>query len=230
MFHIYAGGKAHIQGFLEDYAFTAEALLSLYQATFDERWLTKSLELAEYTLAHFSSEHPVMLHMAEYSSQHLLVNPVENTDGVIPSANAVLALTIFRLSRYFYRPDLEAKALAMLGQVTAAIIKNPSSYAQWLSLAMEVNAGSLLVVICGKEAPAHRQQMAKFYFPFVMLAGSESQSELPCLMGRYYADKTSIYICTPDSCLQPLDDVQKAIQLVKNYFREKLQESGQESI
>jgi uncharacterized protein len=219
LFHIYAGGKAHIPGFLEDYAFFAEALLALYQVTFDEQWLKRSLSVAEYTLAHFTGEHPVMLHLAEADSLHLLVNPVETADGVIPSANAIMATTIFRLSRYFFRPDLEGKALEMLAWMHDKILENPSSCAQWLSLAMEANVRSLLVVISGKDAPAYRGELAKRYLPFVMLAGSESKSELPCLVDRFNAEKTTIYICTPDSCLQPLEDIQEAIHLVEVYFQ-----------
>ena len=217
LFHVYTKGKAHIPGFLEDYAFASESLLALYQVTFDEKWLRQSLAIAEYTLAHFTGEHPVMLHMAENENHHLLVNPVEVIDGVIPSANAILALTIFRLSRYFYRPDLERKALAMLAFVGNATLKNPSSYAQWLSLAMEVNARSLLVVICGENAVAYRRVIAKLYLPFVLLAGSKDLSELPCLSERYNADRTTIYICTPASCLQPTDDIEEALLLIKNY-------------
>ena len=219
IFHIYANGKAHIPGFLEDYAFAAEAMLALYQVTFDEQWLRRSLEFAEYALKHFTGEHPVLLHMAENSSHQLLINPVETIDGVIPSANAVMALTLFRLNRYFYRPDLENKALAMLAHLGASILKNPSSYAQWLSLALESEARGLLVVIYGREALAYRREMAKVYLPFVLLAGSESQSELPCFTGHYPDNKTYIYICTPDSCLMPLENIQEAIQQVKNYFK-----------
>lgn len=230
IYHIFAGGKAHIPGFLEDYAFMSEALLALYQATFDEQWLHKSLATAEYALEHFTGEHQVMLHMAEDRSGHLLVNPVEATDGVIPSANAVLALTIFRLNRYFYRPDLEKKALAMLNHIAAAMLKNPTSYAQWLGFAMEVNAGGLLAVICGKEAASFRREIAKHYFPFVLLAGSESKSELPCLTDRFNPGKTTVYICTPDSCFQPLYDIQDALEMIRNHFHDKKKDSGQETL
>ncbi|MBK9627650.1 MAG: hypothetical protein IPO56_08080 [Flavobacteriales bacterium] len=35
-------GKATINGYLEDYCFTIEALIDLYQVTFEERWLTEA--------------------------------------------------------------------------------------------------------------------------------------------------------------------------------------------
>ena len=215
IFHVYAGGKAHIPGFLEDYAFLAEALLALYQVTFDAQWLHKSLAIAENALAHFKGDHSVMLHMAAKDSHDLPANPVETTDGVIPSANAIMATTIYRLSRYFYRPDLENKALDMLAFMRAGMLENPSVYAQWLSFSLEVQAHSLLVVISGREASAWGREIITQFLPFALLAGSETKSDLPCLIDRYDADHTTIYICTPDACLLPLHDVQEAIRIMK---------------
>ena len=47
-------GRASGAGVLEDYADLADGLLSLYEATFDERWFTTALALAERILAHFA--------------------------------------------------------------------------------------------------------------------------------------------------------------------------------
>jgi uncharacterized protein len=218
IFHVYASGKAHISGFLEDYAFLADSLLSLYQATFNEKWLYKSLYLAEYALEHFGGEHPEMLNMAEHGNNNLYVNPIEKTDGVIPSANAVLALTIFRLSRFFYRTDLYDRALEMLAYISSDVMKHPASYSHWLSLALEVNANGLLVVICGEESNFYRSEMAKHYLPFNLYAGSNSESKLPCLADRFSKDRTLIYICTPDYCMEPFNKTEEAILAIRSYF------------
>src|SRR5690606_26096194 len=53
LFHSYKDGQAYINGYLEDYSFTIEALISLYQCTFNESWLQKAQKLADYTIAHF---------------------------------------------------------------------------------------------------------------------------------------------------------------------------------
>lgn len=225
MFHIYSSGKAHIHGFLEDYAFMSDAMLALYQATFDETWLFKSLSLAEYALEYFSGEHPVMLHMTEQGENKLPVNPVETIDGVIPSANAVLALTIYRLSRFFYRPDLSDRAIEMLAHIIADAIKNPSSYSHWLSLAQEVNARCLLVVVCGKDSKAFRKEMLKHYLPFTLFAGSSGPSKLPCLTDLFTEGRTLFYICTPDYCMEPLENVEKTILTIRGYFSSPIEES-----
>jgi len=218
MFHIFPVGEKHISGFLEDYAFLAEAMLSIYQATFDEKWLLKSLHISEFALSHFGGEHPVMLHMAEQNYNQFPVNPVEITDGVIPSANAVLALTIYRLSRYFYRPDLSDRTLAMLANVITKALKSPSSFAHWLSIALEINVKRLLVAICGDKAFEFHNEMAKYYLPFALFSVSRGQSKLPCLMDRFKEGHTLIYICTSDYCLETLENPEEAIRLIKEYF------------
>src|SRR5690606_31847344 len=53
LWHCHRNGLAAINGYLDDYSFTIEALLALYQADFNEAWLARARELAEYAIAHF---------------------------------------------------------------------------------------------------------------------------------------------------------------------------------
>src|SRR6185312_5296687 len=53
MHHNYKNGKATVTGFLEDYALVAPAFISLYQCTFDEKWLALAEKLTEYSIEHF---------------------------------------------------------------------------------------------------------------------------------------------------------------------------------
>ena len=46
--HNYKNGTSNLDGYLEDYSFTSEAFISLYQATFDEKWLTEAKKLTDY--------------------------------------------------------------------------------------------------------------------------------------------------------------------------------------
>lgn len=49
----YKNGKSSINGFLDDYAFSASAFIALYQATFDAQWLNEALQITDYALQHF---------------------------------------------------------------------------------------------------------------------------------------------------------------------------------
>src|SRR5690606_16054231 len=59
-------GKA-IAGFLDDYAFTIEAYIALYEATFDEHWLQEAKRLVAYVLDHFYDEETSVFY---YTSAH----------------------------------------------------------------------------------------------------------------------------------------------------------------
>ena len=42
LYHSYKKGRTTINGYLEDYAFIIESFIAVYEATFDEKWLTLS--------------------------------------------------------------------------------------------------------------------------------------------------------------------------------------------
>src|ERR671920_577412 len=48
--------RAKLNGYLEDHAYTVEALVSLYEATFEPRWFAAAREIADFTIAHFGDD------------------------------------------------------------------------------------------------------------------------------------------------------------------------------
>ena len=56
LYHTFKGGISKIDGFLDDYAFTISAFIKLYEATFDEKWLTISKQLSDYAIMHFKDD------------------------------------------------------------------------------------------------------------------------------------------------------------------------------
>ncbi|NUM43035.1 MAG: thioredoxin domain-containing protein, partial [Leptospiraceae bacterium] len=52
----YKNGRSSINAFLDDYSYTIEAFISLYEATFDEKWIYSAKKLADYVILHFKKE------------------------------------------------------------------------------------------------------------------------------------------------------------------------------
>src|SRR5688500_12322861 len=50
----YSRGRAKLLAYLEDHAYLVEALLTLYEATFEERWFTAARELADSAIERFA--------------------------------------------------------------------------------------------------------------------------------------------------------------------------------
>lgn len=89
--------KKQHQWFFDDYAFTIDALITLYQSTFDEEWLLLSKNLTEYVFKHFSDEHSPMFFYTSDDDPKLITRKIELSDNVIPASNAVMAKTFFIL-------------------------------------------------------------------------------------------------------------------------------------
>src|SRR5206468_6332344 len=69
----YKDGQASIPAYLEDHAFLAEALLALYEATFETRWFAAARELAGEIAERFSDPDGAGLFTTPADQQDLIV-------------------------------------------------------------------------------------------------------------------------------------------------------------
>jgi hypothetical protein len=93
------GGERHGPSLLEDYAFLAEGLLDLHQATGGDRWRSEARSLLDAAVGLFGD--PVAFGFFE-SAEDGELRPARRRDaydGPLPSANAVMASALRRLGR-----------------------------------------------------------------------------------------------------------------------------------
>src|SRR5690606_24937587 len=103
-------GRSQIDGFLDDYAFVGDGLLSLYEAGAGARYLTASLELAEKMCRDFSGPDDGALFSTSHAHEKLIARPLDGHDGAIPNANAVACRLLSRLARHTGRQEFAKKA------------------------------------------------------------------------------------------------------------------------
>ena len=99
--HNYKNGKSTINGYLEDYATTIDAFITLYENTLDEKWLTTSRDLANYTFDHFFDEKSKMFYFTSNEDDALVSRSIEYRDNVIAGSNSIMAKNLLKLSHYF---------------------------------------------------------------------------------------------------------------------------------
>jgi len=91
LYRIYADDKTYQRAFLEDYAWLAKGMVSLYRATWDKSWLDRTQELIKQTDRYFLDEKNGGYFFTD-GKENLLTRIKQGDDtGVQPSANAVLA-------------------------------------------------------------------------------------------------------------------------------------------
>jgi hypothetical protein len=136
-------GSASIEAQQEDYAYFAEALINLYDASGESVWLERAKEIAEGMLTHFWDNAQGGFFMNRKDDTLLMARPKSPADRAIPSANAVavrvLAMLAIRTGIERYRD----KANATLNAFADAIAKQPGRYAYMLLAADELLHGEI---------------------------------------------------------------------------------------
>ncbi len=216
LYHNYKDGKSSINGYLEDYAPTIEAFITLYENTLDQKWLNNSRNLANYALDHFFDDKSKMFFFTSNEDASLITRNIEYRDNVIPASNSIMAKNLFKLSHYFDNETYFTIATTMLNNVKPEIESYSSSYSNWLDLMLNYSNEFYEVAIVGEDVFEKIKDLNNTYIPNKMIVGSQSENELPLLKNRYVEDKTLIYVCVNKACKFPVEQVDEAIKLIQN--------------
>ena len=217
LYRNYKDGKSVINAFLDDYALTAEAFISLYQVTFDEKWLLKAKDLIDYSTIHFFDKKSGMFNYTSDLDPPLIARKMETSDNVIPASNSVIAKELYLLGLYFYDQDFIAKSKQMMHNMSETIVGNeqPNFYSNWCSLySMMVNP-PFEVAIVGENYAALQKEWQKEYLPNAILLGGATEGSLELLQSKLQEGATMIYVCQNKVCKFPVEEVPKAISMLE---------------
>jgi uncharacterized protein YyaL (SSP411 family) len=212
LFHNFKDGKSSINGFLEDYAFTIEAFLELYQITLDEKWLQLSKKMTDYTITNFFDSEKHMFYFTSKEDPAIVSRNFEYRDNVIPASNSAMAKNLFLLSKYFENSDFEEISQQMLKNVSEEIMQYPSGFSNWLDLLLNFKNDFYEVVIVGKDVSEKAKQINTHYLPNIIIAGSIGENNGPLFKNRFVPGETLIYVCKNNTCKLPIKDPKIAIE------------------
>ena len=199
-------GISKIEGFLDDYAFYIQALIVLYEVTFNEEYILEALNTTQFVMDHFYDEASGIFYYTSSKSEKLIARKTDIQDNVIPSSVGTMTKNLIQLSQIMHLPDYETIADMLITKMHHQIEKNPSYYAQWALLSSLRNARNE-VVICGTNAEVFRKELQTKLRPGTIYAGSsKTESQLDILKDRFQSGKTLIYQCKNKSCELPVED------------------------
>ncbi|MGA2452284.1 MAG: thioredoxin domain-containing protein [Solirubrobacteraceae bacterium] len=134
----YNHGHAKIDAYLEDHAFLLEALLALFEATCDERWLHQATALAEEIIARFAdtASSPEGEHGGFFSTasdgEALIVRRKDLEDSPVPSGSSSAAVGLLRLAQLTGNEDYERHAVGAIALVAEIAPRHPSAFGHML--------------------------------------------------------------------------------------------------
>ncbi len=128
----YKDGEARLGAYLEDHAFLLEALLTLYEATFEQHWFGAARALAETMLSRFGDPERGGFFSTAEDHEELIVRRKEIGDHPIPSGNSAAALGLLRLAALSGERRYERHAEAVFALFAQPAARHPDAFAHLL--------------------------------------------------------------------------------------------------
>ena len=220
----YKDGKAHISGYLEDYAFLIDGLIALHEATFDERWLSESIGLAQAMVDLFCDEASGQFYDTGRDHEKLIIRPRDFSDNAIPSGSSMAVDVLIRLAVISDEPEFERRAATSLRSVRELMTRFPAGAGHWLgALDSYLSPTKEIAVIGARGDTATESLVSEVYRNFlpnrVFLGKNHGDSVVagvPLLDDREMIEgRPTAYVCQSYVCKLPATEPEElARQLV----------------
>jgi len=211
-------GDAKIKGYLEDYAAVGLGLLSVYEATFDRRWLDESRRLAEEALRLFWDAEKEVFFDTGSDQEALVVRPRNLFDNAVPSGNSLTIDGLLRLAILFDEDRYQAVALKALRPLADLMGRHPSGFGRYLSaLDFHLAAVPEIAVIWPASGAASATPLLETIFghfrPNRVVVGAQEGdpaiSGLPLLSDRgTVGGRATVYVCRRYVCERPVTEAE----------------------
>ncbi len=223
LLHCWRDGRARHDAFLDDHASLANALITLYQSRFEERWIDEAARLADEILRRFAAPDGGFYFAGE-DRQSLIVRKRDMLDGSIPSGGGLATMALLRLGSLCGRDDYLRAAESALGASTTLMEKAPAGAGQML-LALDTSLGPTpQIVILGSDDRAATSEVLadlhRRYLPNKVVAfrggtssdegRSDSDAGRSEALSAIFEGKTpvppgpTVYVCRDFACRAPV--------------------------
>ena len=222
----YKDGHVVERAFLDDYAFTVMALLDIYEATFDVKWLAEAISLSNQMIDLFADAEKGGFFLTGIDSEKLIARTKPGSDGVIPSGNSVAALDLLKLGILTMDQrftELGGKALDAFSQQ----LQQSPTYSSAMLKALDFQLGPTReIIIAGDADRPDTKKMLQLihekYLPNVIVLLHEVNKDnsalydiVPFVKNQAVIDgKATAYVCENYTCNKPVNNIAEFEKLI----------------
>jgi uncharacterized protein YyaL (SSP411 family) len=199
-------GRAKLNAYLEDHAFMLEALLVLYESTFDPRWFAEARAIADTILARFADPANGGFFSTSDDHEELLTRRKDLEDTPIPAGASSAALGLLRLAALTGARGYEQAAVGQLRLLHELAPRHPQAFAHLLAAIDFHVSPTREVAVVGPDRGALERVVRGAFRPHVVLAGG-AEDGVPLLEGRAPVDgQAAAYVCEHFACRAPVTE------------------------
>jgi uncharacterized protein YyaL (SSP411 family) len=204
-------GEARLNAYLEDHAFLLEGLLTLYEATFDERWFTEARAVADTIVERFADPQNGGFFTTSDDHEALVARRKDLEDAPIPSGGSSAAFGLLRLAALTGEAPYEQHAVSHLRLLHEIAPQHPSAFGHLLqAMDFHLRPTREVALVGEPEGIAELAAVVRAAFrPHLVLAGGSGTdgTSLPLLEGRTpVGGRAAAYVCEHFACRQPVTE------------------------
>jgi uncharacterized protein YyaL (SSP411 family) len=208
-----SGSAPKLNGYLEDYAYLLDALVSVYETTFEPRWVESALDLARVMVEQFWDDAEGGFYFTGRDHEQLIARTKDPHDNATPSGNAMAVTGLLRLAKLTGRADLRDKAERALRLFRGVMEASAMAAAQML-IAYDFDLGPVReFAIVGDPAGDETKRVLRAvrgsfrpHKVVALKAASDNAADvvLPLLAGKTAGGTVTTYVCENFTCGAPL--------------------------
>jgi uncharacterized protein len=199
-------GQAKLNAYLEDHAFLLEALVSLYEATFEPRWFADARALADTMIERFSDDENGGFFETSADHEQLVARRKDLEDHPIPAGNSSAAYGLLRLAALTGEHSYADRAESVLRLLHELAPKHPQAFGHLLQALDFRLARVREVALVGHDLHSLERVVRDRFRPHLVLAGGEPDG-VPLLDGRSAVEgRATAYVCEQFACRAPVTE------------------------
>jgi uncharacterized protein len=209
----YKDGRAHLNAYLDDYVFLADAILELQQTRFDSGELQFARELLEVVLQHFEDPHGGGFFFTSDDHEQLIHRSKSFADDATPAGNGVAAYVLQRMGHLLGEPRYLEAAERTVRAAWLAMEKYPHAHTTLLGALEELLNPPETIILRGEESEigSWARELHHLYAPrrLILAIPANAQALPPALANKTPAvTNTAIaYVCRGNACSAPIDSL-----------------------
>jgi uncharacterized protein YyaL (SSP411 family) len=231
LMRIQTADKNETEAFLDDYAFTVQALLDLASSDPDPTWLSKAQELSDTMVNLFYDKQTGEFNYKSNRSIALVAKPKDETDEPIPAGHSVAIMNLLRLGRLTDRREYLETAKKSLQVYAGPAAKHPAENSYMLSAVdfyLSPSSEIVFVIDGSKSNWKHLQQVVNHsYLPHSVILYKDINNKG---IDRHFAgtvktplteahdlidSKPAVYVCHNFTCDRPITDLGQLSTVIK---------------
>jgi len=201
---VYRDNLSHIDAFAEDYSYFGNALIDMYEASFDSKYLELSKKYADILVDKFFNDG----YFKQSLSKNMVINSVNSMDNATPSYNFTSSLLLIRLHYYYGNENYREIVVASMEKAGVYINKYPHAHSTAIFVNRYLSEGPHEIALSTVDGDNSLLKVIRDkYLPCKIIAETSSGLDIPLLKDKGpIGGNSTAYICKNYTCREPIID------------------------